>query len=393
MGAMGTIVKHLKMPDDAPYRQEMEVSEDFEEVSDREEKASDRYQKVSEDAWETDYNIPKMPDWEHKALSKATFDMKIEPFPILGTFSLGGVAVLGTVQGADPRMQVMMYISTAMLFVITNPLHAVERFLALPSRFMVAAVLLMIDLLISFPTRNMILATMIVTLILMTFVMIGNKSWLIRETYLATEFTRKSQDTESEDLPFLSWRAHGKRELWTTLEQAGLTVTENELNFGYRIAWRLGYYSGMTMVESKNGYIDDLKSTIEDLSEELETKNSELEKIAWWTQNYKEMDSEIADLKVQLKEAQEETDYYQLQLDDHEDLERRLNDELQKKEKQLQEYKTDGNDHEHEEELVKRMLEAGISYRKIEAVTGWNKYKTGEVKDKYGIELKRKQED
>lgn len=289
-------------------------------------------------------------------------------------------------------VQACYYLSTLAMFLATDPLDAMTRFLAPQSRNIMAVMAAMAILVIICPEKPIITIVGLLTTAGVTAIKVMNAVWLASYNWLMSAEAQKALRIDPEDTAARAWQAHGRRETRTLLYEMGYDAYDNILDILHRPVYLCGYLNGFRKTVNYEKQLQEAQAAAEQ-GKEYQEKYKQLQKAD------QERAAELLEIRQRLQEAECSASYWQKMFQQEEKISRKLQEAneallaglpdpveaMEKKEKiqQLKELSI--------EEKVLAALEAGMSLSDAGKAAGVSK--TTAYRIKHEAEQRKQQED
>ena len=181
------------------------------------------------------------------------------------TAVMTALALGSTIMKFDLRIQIILYLVWIGVLMLADPLGAIGRFVAFPSRVMIAGCCVTLVLLFCRPGMDFLLITAIMITASFFCIRTLNDSWLAADNWSNTQAVQKAMEHDPNCLAGKNWQADGRREVRTALAEMGISTDPNCLDTLHRTAFEIGYSHGL----QKTGQIRATESKLIQAREEV----------------------------------------------------------------------------------------------------------------------------
>lgn len=230
------------------------------------------------------------------------------PFTYFSTAIAFGMLAFGlasTYFGFDWKVQLSLYVITAVIVLSCDVLGLFGRFLATNTRLLISLSLLLLTINIFAQNERLGTVSSIVFCLLLVCSYYLNSKWLDIENYDLSPEVQKVLINSNENKAALVWEDDGYKKARTLLWNLGNTFTDEELHGVYRPLFLLGYNMGWSKTEKGNVKLQ----KAEERAEKNQRKAERLEK------ELKEAKKETHELAEMLRKEQENSSLYMSQRD------------------------------------------------------------------------------
>ena len=214
-------------------------------------------------------------------------------------------------------VQVCYYLSTLAMFLATDPLDAMTRFLAPQSRNIMAVMAAMAILVIICPEKPIITIVGLLTTAGGTAIKVMNSTWLASYNWLMSAEVQKALRIDPDDTAAKAWQAQGRREIRTLLYELGYDAYDNILDILHRPVYLCGYLNGFRKTVNYEKQLQKAQAAAEQ-GKEYQEKYKQLQKAD------QERAAELLEIRQRLQEAECSASYWQKMFQQEEKISQKL---------------------------------------------------------------------
>lgn len=222
------------------------------------------------------------------------------------------------------RVQTVCYLIYAAVFLLTDPLDMLGRFLAPQSRRLLALMAVLAILALIHPDRPFLTVAGFIGSAAATATAYFNQSWLASYNWLMSKAVQEALLFDVENKATKAWQAHGRRETRTLLHELGFNATDDILDILHRPVYITGYLNGYKRTAKYKSRLE----TAQRAAEQGKEYRSQLEELR---KEYTVLEKDMEEVRQLLKEETARSDHlqqlYQKEHKENEQL-RAINDEL-----------------------------------------------------------------
>lgn len=286
------------------------------------------------------------------------------------------VSLASTLTGQEAKIQVIAYLVFGAVFCLLDPIGCLTRLLAPQSCCLLAIDQVLIVVGIIRPMKGyVIVACMLITGSL-TAIRFLNYEWLAAYNWLMSKAVQTALLVDVENRATKAWQAHGRRETRTLLHELGYRADDSILDMLHRPVYLTGYLNGYektTKIKSRIEALENKADKYIQVSKDLKTENQKLKnEISSMKEVEDELRSQLSESEYMQKKLQQM--YAESQAEN-----RRLriaNEELLQGVPEPDEMSEELS----EEEQIRKMLNQGMSIRKIAEILQIPKNRVEKVK-------------
>lgn len=289
------------------------------------------------------------------------------------------------------KVQASSYLVTLAVFFVTDPIVALDIFLAPQTRRILAVMCLVATAAIWKTQRDILIVAGVMVAAGIFLIKKLNVSWLANYNWLLSDEVEKVLMMDSDNISVMAWQAHGKRATRTLLYKLGLDIggrdqSEEILDVLHKPVYLLGYIYGLEKTVNYH-----------ELEDELEKVNAEVgelkEEIKMLQSDKKRLEKELEESDVLIKTNDSTVDYWRNLYQK----ERQLNEQLQRANEEILESVPSEEALKERAAVLKEMtleervlmaLENGMSYQEVADFAGCSKTTVSRIKKKKENESK-----
>ena len=318
-------------------------------------------------------------DWNEKAQINAQNNRYV-PLKIIVNLILLIWCFSETLLEFEVLYQVVSYMSLFAIFIATDPLDALTRYIAPQSRYIVALSTAMIIVVIIKPYRPLVCIVCFIVTAGLTGIKIFNRSWLASYNWLMSTAVQSALLIDTDNKATKAWQGHGRRETRTLLHELGHPATDDVLDIMCRPIYIAGYLNGFERTVKHNQKLEKAESKAQKYKDTADNLAEQLKAIRKENQS---LMAEQKELQAKYESASEEsTHWYKLYQQEH-----KLAEQLEAANMELlnaidspadhvkQESNLEDIKEKSMEELVLEAIAAGASFAKAGELAGCSKSK------------------
>lgn len=217
------------------------------------------------------------------------------------------------------KFQVESYLGWVAVFLITDPLDMLGRFLAPQSQKLLALIAGLAIMVLIQPVQPFIGIVGIIASGSVTAIWLCNQTWLASYNWLMSAAVQEALLIDVDNKATQVWQAHGRRETRTLLHELGFQATDDVLDILHRPVYIAGYLNGYKKTAKYNKRLEDalraadqgqeykrqcalLKKEAQGIEEDLKSMElllqEETARSNHWEELYKQADKENQQLKL-----------------------------------------------------------------------------------------------
>ena len=245
-------------------------------------------------------------EWNEKAQRNAENNRHVPVKATVNLLLLAG-CFIETLLELEPIYQVISYLLLFSVFMATDPLDALTRYLAPQTRYIIALCGTMIIVVIVRPYRPLFMIVCFIVTLGLTSIKIFNQSWLASYNWLMSSAVQRALLYDLDNNATKAWQAHGRRETRTLLHEMGYQATDDILDILHRPVYLCGYMNGYKKEVKYKQKLQKTEETAERYKNKLKEMNEQFKTIK---NEYQIMESDYYQIKMQLKEETNNSDYW-----------------------------------------------------------------------------------
>lgn len=289
---------------------------------------------------------------------------------------------------APIKDQAIIYLVSAALFLLLDPLECLNRYFAPQSQIILAFDCIVTIIAILRPEKSCITVSGLILSGSLTMIVMLNTSWLGSYNWKMTESVQTALRIDLDNKATRNWQADGRRQIHTLLLSLGFDNSDFALDNIYKPVYICGYINGYQKTVKQRTRLEAAEEKASKTSRQLQDCQ---EKLSEALRSLKELESEAAQAIQDLKEANDSANYWQhlyaveskrsLRLEQaNEELVSSLPDPVNAS---LQAEKHKAEKEKTMEEIVLECLANGMSFSQAGKAAGCSKSKAYRIKQQY----------
>lgn len=253
-------------------------------------------------------------EWNEKAQRNAENNRYVPVKAAVNLILLAG-CFTETLMELDQLYQVISYILLFSVFMATDPLDALTRYLAPQTRYIAALCGIMIIVVIIRPYRPLVMIVCFIVTLGLTAIKIFNQSWLASYNWLMSAAVQNALLYDLDNKATKAWHAHGRRETRTLLHEMGYQATDDILDILHRPVYLCGYMNGYKKEVKYKQKLQRIENVAENYKDQLQEVNAQLQNLKKESQA---INKDYMQLQARLQEeTQQSTHWYQMYQAEH----------------------------------------------------------------------------
>lgn len=226
---------------------------------------------------------------------------------------------VGTLAELPWKFQAGSYLGWVAVFLITDPLDMLGRFLAPQSEKLLALMAGLAIMVLIQPVQPFVGIVGVIASGAMTAIWLCNQTWLASYNWLMSAAVQEALLIDVDNKATQAWQTHGRRETRTLLHELGFQATDNILDILHRPVYIAGYLNGYKKTVKYNKRLEDALKAAEqgqeykrqcallrkeiqsmegDLKEAEQMLQEEIATSAHWQELYQSMSKENEQLRT-----------------------------------------------------------------------------------------------
>lgn len=218
------------------------------------------------------------------------------------------VALAETAFYAPIKDQAIIYLVSAALFLVLDPLECLNRYFAPQSQIILAFDCIVGIVMILRPARSCFTVSGLILSGSLTMIYMLNTSWLGIYNWRMTESVQTAMRLDLDNKASRNWQADGRRQIHTLLLDLGFDNSDFALDTVYRSVYICGYLNGYVKTVKQKSRLETAETKAEEHMRELKDCRQKLDEAL---RALKESETETVQALQDFREADDAAKYWQ----------------------------------------------------------------------------------